>query len=72
MAEMPRIDGVDSTLEFIRNPYRFISEHAERTGSDVFQGRVIAQPTIFLLGEEQARLFYDESRFIIENVRLNR
>jgi len=63
MHEIP-LDGVpDSTLSFARDGYLFITKRCDTLGTDLFRSRLMLQPTIFMRGEEAARLFYDNEKF---------
>ena len=62
MNAMPRAKGFDHTLAFLRDPYRFIGKWHQRLGSDVFEARLLVQPTICMTGPEAARAFYDPER----------
>ncbi|MEV6814515.1 cytochrome P450 [Micromonospora sp. NPDC051296] len=66
MATIPRDRSPDSTVAFLRAGYRFISERCERHGSDIFQARLLLEPTICLRGRPAAELFYDADRFVRE------
>lgn len=63
MRAIPRDPSPDSTLAFLLDGYRFISTRCDRYGSDVFQTRLLFEPTICLRGAEAARIFYDTERF---------
>lgn len=63
MANIPKIRGLDSTFQFLLQPYHFISRQVRRHSSKKLEGRLMLQRTIFLQGEENARLFYDSNRF---------
>lgn len=60
---MIRLKQYDSTLSFIRDPYRFISRTCEQHEVDLFETRLLLQKTICLRGEDAARIFYDTDRF---------
>ena len=60
---MPRLGGLDHTLALLADPYRFISRHCSSLGSDAFEARLLAAPTICLSGPEAAELFYDGHHF---------
>ncbi|MEE3918234.1 hypothetical protein V2I01_05090 [Micromonospora sp. BRA006-A] len=64
MSTMPSDRSPDSTLAFLREGYRFVGSRCDRLGSDVFQTRLLLEPTICLRGREAAGLFYDEERFV--------
>lgn len=64
MSAIPTDRSPESTLAFLRAGYRFIGEHCDRHGSDIFQTRLLLEPTICLRGRPAAELFYDNERFI--------
>jgi fatty-acid peroxygenase len=53
----------DSTLSFLRDPYRFMARRTRSTGSDVAEARLLLRPATFLTGRDGAELVYDTSRF---------
>ncbi|HSW42774.1 MAG TPA: cytochrome P450 [Patescibacteria group bacterium] len=55
--------AIDSTVELLRDPYRFISRRARELERDAFQTRLALRPVICLTGIEGAKLFYDADRF---------
>lgn len=61
--QIPRERAPDSTLAFLAEGYDFISRRCRRHGTDLFQARLMLQPTICMLGADAARLFYDSERF---------
>lgn len=61
--KMPRSPQFDSTLGLLSQGYTLIQNNCRQLESDVYQGRLMLQKTIFMMGEEAARLFYDNSRF---------
>ncbi|WP_229402423.1 cytochrome P450 [Micromonospora okii] len=63
MASIPVDRSPDSTLALLREGYRFISDRCDRYGTDIFQTRLLLQPTICLRGRAAAALFYDAERF---------
>jgi fatty-acid peroxygenase len=63
---IPRDPLPDSTFAALRHGYRFIGEGCERTGSDVFEARLLGRPVICLRGASAAELFYDTRRFVRE------
>jgi fatty-acid peroxygenase len=60
---MPQERVPDSTLALLIEGYEYISNRCRRYGSDVFQTRLLLQPTICLRGRDAAQLFYDTDRF---------
>lgn len=63
--EAPRANR-DCTLALIQEGYGYIGSQCDRLGSDVFRSRLMLQKTLFLRGEEAARLFYDRDRLTRE------
>ncbi|MFJ8582399.1 cytochrome P450 [Micromonospora sp. NPDC093277] len=61
---IPTDRSPESTLAFRREGYRFIGDRCDRHGSDIFQTRLLLQPTICLRGRPAAELFYDPARFV--------
>lgn len=64
MSSIPRDNGLDSTLALLRDPYRFVSERCRRYRTDLFETRLLLEPTLCMTGPEAARLFYDTERFV--------
>lgn len=63
MPQLPHAAAFDSTIAFMRDPYRFVSKECERLKTDAFESRLMLRPTTFLRGAEAAKVFYDTSRF---------
>lgn len=61
--EIPTDDRLDSTLALLGDPYGYIQATSRELGSDVFEARLMLEPTICLTGPEAAELVYDEERF---------
>ncbi len=64
MAKIPSDNRFDSTLELLRDPYRFIGNRCRLLHSNVVETRLMLQPTILLQGKDAAEVFYDSTRFI--------
>jgi fatty-acid peroxygenase len=64
MSAIPTDRSPESTLAFLRAGYRFVGDRCDRYGSDIFQTRLLLEPTICLRGRAAAELFYDNDRFI--------
>ncbi|WP_433387016.1 cytochrome P450 [Micromonospora sp. KLBMP9576] len=64
MATIPTERAPDSSVAFLRDGYRFVGRRCERHGSDIFQARLLLEPTICLRGRPAAELFYDTERFV--------
>lgn len=64
MSVIPTDRSPESTLAFLRAGYRFVGDRCDRYGSDIFQTRILLEPTICLRGRPAAELFYDNDRFI--------
>lgn len=63
MPGIPRLPSFDSSIEFLHDPYRFISNHARHLKSEVFETRLLLASTICMTGSEAAKLFADENLF---------
>lgn len=63
MKTIPQEPGLDSTLAFAKDGYRFISKRCERHNSDIFQTRLMLKNALCMRGEAAARIFYDNSLF---------
>lgn len=59
----PRDRRIDATAAFVADPYRFISARCREFGTDVFEARILLQPTLCMSGAEASRLFYDARYF---------
>ncbi|NES12437.1 MULTISPECIES: cytochrome P450 [Micromonospora] len=64
MSAIPTDRSPESTLAFLRAGYRFVGDRCDRYGTDIFQTRLLLEPTICLRGRPAAELFYDNDRFI--------
>ncbi|SCE85533.1 fatty-acid peroxygenase [Micromonospora viridifaciens] len=64
MSSLPTDPSPDSTLAFLREGYRFVGDRCDRYDSDIFQTRLMLEPTICLRGRPAAELFYDDDRFV--------
>ncbi|MFR9777322.1 cytochrome P450 [Micromonospora sp. MS34] len=64
MSAIPTDRSPESTLAFLRAGYRFVGDRCDRHGSDIFQTRLLLEPTICLRGRPAAELFYDNDRFV--------
>ena len=60
---VPRLEGFDQTLAFLREGYDFISRRCERLGSDRFLTRLMLSPVMCTRGAEAAEMFYEGDRF---------
>jgi fatty-acid peroxygenase len=70
--EMPHDTGIDSTLNLLKDGYLYIMNRTGRFDSDVFDTRLLGQQAICMIGEEAARIFYDEEKFKREGAAPNR
>lgn len=54
----------DDTFAIMRDPYRFISKKCRQNHTDIFEGKFLFKKTIFMQGQEAAKVFYDSELFI--------
>lgn len=64
MRPIPAEAGFDSSLRLFAEGYRFILNRCRQHGSDIFATRLLLRKTICMLGEDAARIFYDEEKFV--------
>lgn len=57
----------ECTLALVKGGYHYIGEQCDRLGTDIFRSRLLLKNTLFLRGEEAAKLFYDASLMSREN-----
>ena len=63
MSDIPKDSALDSTIAVLTDGYEFIQKRRRRFGSDIFQIRLMLQPTVCIGGEEAAEVFYTPERF---------
>lgn len=61
---IPKEDGMDHSLNLLREGYTFILNRRRGFNSDVFETHLLGQKAICMGGAEAAEVFYDESKFI--------
>ncbi len=62
--DLIRDKSFDSTLSLIRKPYKHIGDRCRKLSTDVFATRLGLRQVICMKGEEAARIFYDDAKFI--------
>ncbi|MDX3906647.1 MAG: cytochrome P450 [Pigmentiphaga sp.] len=63
MHAVPRDRRIDSTVALLADPYGFISKQCRALGTDLFEARILLQPTVCMTGADAARFFYDTRYF---------
>lgn len=63
-ASVPRDTSPDSSLNLLREGYRFISNRCRDWDTDLFEASLLGERVVCMTGAEAARVFYDSSRFI--------
>jgi fatty-acid peroxygenase len=63
MRPIPHVGGLDSSLAFLADPYRFIGRHCRQQHTEVIQARLMLRPTLCFTGPRAAELFYNEVLF---------
>lgn len=61
---IPKEEGMDHSLNLLREGYTFILNRRRGFNSNVFETRLLGQKAICMGGAEAAEIFYDESKFI--------
>lgn len=72
MTDRPAVRGAgrarsrsfDDTLSLLRQGYPFISHRSRQLGVDVFDTRLLLEPTTCVTGPAAAEMFYDETRVL--------
>jgi fatty-acid peroxygenase len=60
---IPRVAIPDCTLPLLLEGYQFVPRRCRLFHSDLFRGRVLGEPIVFMSGPEAARTFYDATLF---------
>src|SRR5690625_2533289 len=61
--QMPREEGIDHSLNLMREGYMYISNRRHSFNSDIFETRLLGKKAICMGGKEAAELFYDTEKF---------
>jgi fatty-acid peroxygenase len=69
---MPKEEGLDHSLAFLREGYEFILHRRKSFQSNIFETTLLGKKTICLGGEKGAELFYDPDKFIRAGAAPNR
>src|SRR5690625_4874925 len=70
--QMPREEGLDHSLNLIREGYLYILNRRRSFNSNVFETRLLGKKAICMGGEEAAKLFYDTDKFMRHQAAPNR
>ncbi|SDJ82572.1 cytochrome P450 [Sediminibacillus albus] len=62
-SQVPREQGLDNSLNLLKEGYLYIPNRCRRFQSDIFETRLMGQKAICISGEEAARVFYDTDLF---------
>ncbi|WP_455660374.1 cytochrome P450 [Pradoshia sp.] len=62
--KMPKERAIDQTLTLLSEGYNYLPNRTYRENVNIFQTRLLGQKVICITGEEAARAFYDEERFV--------
>lgn len=61
--QIPREEGIDHSLNLMREGYMYISNRRHSFHSDIFETRLLGKKAICMGGKEAAELFYDTAKF---------
>ncbi|MGM0804597.1 MAG: cytochrome P450 [Bacillota bacterium] len=70
--KMPREEGIDHSLSFIREGYRYILNRRQGFNSNVFETRLLGKKAICMVGMEATEIFYDPEKFKRKSAAPNR
>src|SRR5690625_2000350 len=60
---IPKEDGMDHTLNLMREGYMYISNRCHSFQSNIFETRLFGKQAVCMRGNEAAELFYDSEKF---------
>lgn len=63
---IPKEEGLDNTLNVLKEGYLYITNRATGFQSNIFETRLLGEKAICMRGEEAAQLFYDNEKFVRE------
>lgn len=69
---MPKEEGIDHSLNLLREGYLYILNRRQSFHSDLFETRLLGKKAVCMGGKEAADLFYDNSKFKRAGVAPNR
>lgn len=61
--QIPREEGIDHSLDFLKEGYHFILNRRQSLQSNVFETRILGKKAICMVGKEAAQIFYDTTKF---------
>jgi fatty-acid peroxygenase len=65
--QLPQEKGLDHTLDLLKEGYYFIMNRSNKFDSRIFETRLLGEKAICLVGEQEAKLFYDNEKFQRKN-----
>lgn len=69
---VPKEEGIDHSLNLLREGYLYILNRRQSFHSDLFETRLLGKKAVCMGGKEAAELFYDNSKFKRAGVAPNR
>lgn len=63
MKQLPREEGLDHSVNLMREGYQYILNRRQSLQSNVFESRLMGQQAVCMGGKEAAELFYDDEKF---------
>lgn len=69
---VPKEEGIDNSLNLLREGYLYILNRRQSFHSDLFETRLLGKKAVCMGGKEAADLFYDNSKFKRAGVAPNR
>ncbi|KLA35390.1 hypothetical protein B4080_3303 [Bacillus cereus] len=70
--QMPKEEGIDHTLCFLREGYMYILNRCHSFSSDIFETRLLGKKAICMGGKEATEVFYDAEKFKRKDATPNR
>ncbi|WP_214885046.1 MULTISPECIES: cytochrome P450 [unclassified Exiguobacterium] len=61
---IPKQEGIDHSVDFLREGYLFVANRRKSFQSDIFETRLLGERVICVGGKEAAEVFYDADKFM--------
>ena len=68
LGKIPQDKTIDNSLALLMEGYNFIPSRCRKYSSDIFMTRLLGEKVVCISGEEAARIFYDEDKFLRKGV----
>lgn len=70
--EIPKEQGIEQNFQLLKEGYEYILNRRIKLQSDIFETRILGKKVVCMGGEEATNVFYDDTKFLRNNVAPNR